>query len=48
MGKNKENSINNLEQLKHLEFNVYEETDGDPQLYGADDDEGLEGDGEGA
>jgi hypothetical protein len=38
----------NLEQLKHLEFNVYEETDGDPQLYGADDDEGLEGDGEGA
>ena len=40
----------NLEQLKHLEFNVYEETDtdADPQLYGADDDEGIEGDGEGA
>lgn len=39
-----------LEQLKHLEFNVYEETDtdADPQLYGADDDEGIEGDGEGA
>lgn len=40
----------NLEQLKHLEFNVYEETDtdADPQLYGADDDEGIEGNGEGA
>ena len=39
----------NLEQLKHLEFNVYEETDtdADPQLYGADDDERVEGDGEG-
>lgn len=38
----------NLEKLKNLEFNVYEETDGDPQLYGTDDDEGIEGDGEGA
>lgn len=39
----------NLEQLKHLEFNVYEETDtdADPQLYGTDDDERVEGDGEG-
>lgn len=39
----------NLEQLKHLEFNVYEETDtdADPQLYGTDDDEGIEGNGEG-
>jgi hypothetical protein len=39
----------NLEQLKNLEFNVYEEsdTDADPQLYGTDDDEGIEGNGEG-
>ncbi len=39
----------NLEQLKHLEFNVYEETDkdADPQLYGTDDDEGIERNGEG-
>lgn len=38
----------NLEQLKHLEFSVYDEEDGEPQLYGTDDDEGLEGNGEGA
>lgn len=37
----------NLEKLKNLEFNVYEETDGDPQLYGTDDDEGVGTDGEG-
>jgi hypothetical protein len=38
----------NLEQLKHLEFNVYDEEDGEPQLYATDDDEAIEGDGEGA
>ena len=38
----------NLEQLKHLEFSVYDEEDGEPQLYGTVDDEGLEGNGEGA
>ena len=38
----------NLEQLKHLEFSVYDEEDGEQQLYGTDDDEGLEGNGEGA
>jgi hypothetical protein len=37
----------NLEQLKHLEFSVYDEEDGEPQLYGTDDDERVEGDGEG-
>ena len=37
----------NLEQLKHLEFSVYDEEDGEPQLYGTDDDEGVEGNGEG-
>jgi len=39
-----------LEQLKHLEFNVYDdpEEDTEPQLYGRDDEEVHEGDGEGA
>jgi len=37
----------NLEKLKNLEFNVYDETDEDPQLYGTDDDEGVGTDGEG-
>ena len=37
----------NLEKLKNLEFNVYDETDEDPQLYGTDDDEGIERNGEG-
>lgn len=38
----------NLELLKNLEFNVYDATDeGDPQLYGTDDDKGTEGNGEG-
>ena len=36
-----------LEQLKNLEFNVYDETDEDHQLYGRDGDEGNLGDGQG-
>jgi hypothetical protein len=37
-----------LEQLKHLEFNVYDETDEEhePQLYGGDDEEIHKADGE--
>lgn len=42
-------SSTDLDKLKHLEFNVYDEDDEKQlQLYGGDDDETYAGDGEGA
>ena len=42
-------SSTDLDKLKHLEFNVYDEDDDEKQLqlYGGDDDETYTGDGEG-